>query len=454
MVSFAQSIADGSTGSQLSTQPSGMAVSVNLPNFQKINGVIQADQYPGADMCVKIQAAEAASSGQMIDATHFQGIQSCSVDPFVKLASNQTIRFGQVTVNSMVSWNLSSIANGVSVIGAGNGQTLFHYIGSSIASFVNITGQPGGSFGDNLEEFSILGNNNATNGLYIYGTHHNLLKHLGCWGFTNCLTSTASILNTWVKPVVSIADAGWLWGYSSPSNYAPHTGLYLSGDNVPGQGIIQSTAATIVDADIENVSGCGIDLVSAATTTITSGTSEGNGTGLCIAAGSNNNTVIGLDMESNTVQDLNDAGNSNHYLDVIAISNGQNAMQFTANASDWKIDGGTITKVLNSAVYPAWVGYQGAKVSCQSGFVCSSSSGIISVTTASSGNVAADLFQGVWAAAAPSPRICTLQEVDSNSVQIGIHQDPTNVSGKFFQAAVRTAASPSTTYKFAYLCQP
>jgi hypothetical protein len=454
MASLAQTIVGNPTATQTITQPAGTTFSVNLPDFQKINGVIQADQYAGADLCVKIKAAEAASSGQMIDATHFQGAQSCSVDPLVNLKSNQIIRFGQVTVSSTVGWNISGTANGVSVIGAGPGQTLFHYTGASITSFINLTGQTGGSFGDDLEDFSILGNNNATNGLYIYITHHNMLKHLGCWGFTNCLTSTASILNTWIKPVVSNADAEWLWGYSAPATYRPQTGLYLSSADVSGQGVIQSTAATIIDPLIEDVSGCGIDLVGASTTTITSGTSEGNGTGLCIAAGSNNNTIIGLDMESNSVQDVNDAANSNHYENVIASSNSTNAVQFTGNASDWKINGGTISKVLNSAVYPAWVAYQGTAVSCSSGYVCSSSSGVVSVTTAASGNIAADLFQGVWAAATPTPRVCALQEVDTNSVQVGIYQDPTNISAIFFQAADRTAASPSTTYKFAYQCQP
>jgi hypothetical protein len=415
---------------------------------------VRADRFPGADMCVRIQAAETASHGQMIDATHFEGAQACSVDPLANLVSDQAIRFGQVTVNAATAWALPQTANGVSVIGAGIGQTRFHYTGPSIPSFISITGQPGGSFGDNLEELSILGDNNATNGLAIYGTHHNMLKHLGCWGFTNCLTSTASILNTWIKPAVSIADAGWQWGYAKPASYAPRNGLSLSGDKVAGQGIIQSTAATIVDALIENVSGCGIDLVSAATATITSGTSEGNGTGLCIAAGSNDNTVIGLDMESNTVQDVTDAGNSNRYVNVIAISNGKNAIEFTGNASDWVIEGGTISKVLNSAVYPAWVAYQGASVACQAGFLCSASSGVVVVKTARSGNTVGDLFQGVWAAAAPEARVCLLEELDSDPVQVGIHQNPAIASGVLFQAAVLKAPSSGAVYQFAYQCEP
>ena len=32
--------------------------------------------------------------------------------------------------------------------------------------------------------------------------------------------------------------------------------------------------------------------------------------------------------------------------------------------------------------------------------------------------------QGVWAAAAPETRVCLLQELDSDPVQVGIHQNP------------------------------
>ena len=74
--------------------------------------------------------------------------------------------------------------------------------------------------------------------------------------------------------------------------------------------------------------------------------------------------------------------------------------------------------------------------------------------TARSGNTMGDLFQGVWAAAAPEARVCLLQELDSDPVQVGIHQNPAIASGVLFQAAVLKAPSPGAVYQFAYQCKP
>ena len=56
IVSLAQAIVGNPAGPQTIRQPAGTTFSVNPPDFQAINGLIQADQYAGADMCVKIQA--------------------------------------------------------------------------------------------------------------------------------------------------------------------------------------------------------------------------------------------------------------------------------------------------------------------------------------------------------------------------------------------------------------
>jgi hypothetical protein len=138
---------------------------------------------------------------------------------------------------------------------------------------------------------------------------------------------TDNYIRLMLDPVSPESLQPWLCSWGSAADRT----LSLFGQ-CPSLGIIHSTAATIIDPLIEDVSECGIDLVGASTATITSGTCEGNGTGLCIAAGPDNNTVIGLDMESNNVQDANDAANSNHYENVIASSNSTNAIRFTAKA--------------------------------------------------------------------------------------------------------------------------
>jgi hypothetical protein len=56
----------------------------------------------------------------------------------------------------------------------------------------------------------------------------------------------------------------------------------------------------------------------------------------------------------------------------------------------------------------------------------------------------------MWAAAATEARVCLLQELDSDPVQVGIHQNPAIARGVLFQAAVLKAPSPGAAYQFAY----
>jgi hypothetical protein len=76
------------------------------------------------------------------------------------------------------------------------------------------------------------------------------------------------------------------------------------------------------------------------------------------------------------------------------------------------------------------------------------------VKTSRAGNTVGDLFEGVWAAAAPEARVCLLQELDSDPVQVGIHQNAAISSRVLFQAAVLKAPSPGAVYQFAYQCKP
>jgi hypothetical protein len=50
----------------------------------------------------------------------------------------------------------------------------------------------------------------------------------------------------------------------------------------------------------------------------------------------------------------------------------------------------------------------------------------------------------------PEARVCLLQELDSDPVQVGIHQNPAIASGALFQAAVLKAPSPGAVYRFVY----
>lgn len=317
----------------------------NLPiSALTLNGIIMADQFPGSDMCAKIISAETTASGKIIDATHFQGIQSCASDPLTNLQTNQTLLLGQVRVNSSVSWNISN--DGVTVRGWGFGNTIVNYSGSVTTNFISSNGPNGGRFGVTIADLAIIAQNNVTHGLYIRTTHHSTFYGLGCWGATYCFWTQASILNTWIKPTVSIADAQHEWGYATPSSFAPTEGIHFDIESVSGVGVIQTTTHTVIDPNIENVTGCGINLASAASNVITAGTSEGNQRGICTGAASVYNTVIGIDLESNTTQDVLEGGTSDKYFNIIAISNSTNAVELQTSSQGTVVDGGNLSKVL------------------------------------------------------------------------------------------------------------
>src|SRR6266851_4144939 len=58
----------------------GGTLSAQTTTLKSLNSVLFADQFPGADACAKINAAEAAlpSAGGVVDARGLQGTQNCT----------------------------------------------------------------------------------------------------------------------------------------------------------------------------------------------------------------------------------------------------------------------------------------------------------------------------------------------------------------------------------------
>lgn len=77
---------------------------------QSLGLTLYADQFPGADICSKIQSAwlSLPATGGKIDATAFQGSQACASEPFLAAVDNSNKPFdlalGVVTINSTVNW--------------------------------------------------------------------------------------------------------------------------------------------------------------------------------------------------------------------------------------------------------------------------------------------------------------------------------------------------------------
>lgn len=136
------------TSSQTITQPAGTSFNPNYFTAQTFNGTVEADQFPGADMCAKIVNAALAlpATGGIIEATHFTGAQSCSVDPLVGLvpiggfgptAPAVTLEFGNVVINSTVPWTIAG--QKLVIVGKGRAQTQLIYTTNFPATSASLT---------------------------------------------------------------------------------------------------------------------------------------------------------------------------------------------------------------------------------------------------------------------------------------------------------------------------
>ena len=71
----------GSSASYAQFDVNGNEVAPSIAGLGYINGVPQADQFPGSDACQKIYNAGVyaiANGLPMVDATHFKGLQACT----------------------------------------------------------------------------------------------------------------------------------------------------------------------------------------------------------------------------------------------------------------------------------------------------------------------------------------------------------------------------------------
>jgi hypothetical protein len=294
-----------------------------------MNGIPQADQFPGADFCVKLRAAEVyalANHIGRVDASHFTGTQACSVDPLGRLAASNanidlTVSFGATHVQSTVPWTITN--PGLSVIAPGPFEFQLEYTGSSVIPAILTIGSsaPETVFveGVRLSGMFLYGDKaNAADALLAEGFHHSILSDILTWGVTGCGIHTEfAVTDTLIAPRSSNLDATQL-GIANSSHSIPSHGLCLGQYAAGGY---QTTNTTIMDAAAEGLRGPGAGwwLSSANNMVFTAGTSEGNaGEGLQIDNGSVSNTFIGIDLEGNGGVNALDNGNTTEFDNVIA----------------------------------------------------------------------------------------------------------------------------------------
>ena len=334
------------TGSQSVVQPStSLPLTVNYASFGIVNGIPQADLFCGngtvggvtqpacsADMCVKLRAANlyAVQNGvRQVDATHFYGTQACSVDPITSVATagttaHLTDNFGAVHIQSAVQWTINN--SGVTLHGLDPQMTQLEYTGASVAQAVlkTYSGSSTVLYNVNISGMFFYGDvSNATYGFLSEDTAHSRFDNVYAWGIVTCGIETwGDVTDTFINDRTSQEDAAIL-GIANSSHTVPTNGICLDID--PNSPSFQTTNSTFIDVAAEYVTGAGWLIANAQTVTFSSGTSEGNGTGIYVS-GSNSkfNTFIGSDIEANTANttgvDVNDVGSLNVYINLIATS--------------------------------------------------------------------------------------------------------------------------------------
>jgi hypothetical protein len=89
------------------SMPAQTCVDGGACNPSSLDNTIMADQQTGADACIKIHAALALlpSTGGTVDARGFQGIQTCSANPWNSITAPATLLLGHATFQAVVQWN-------------------------------------------------------------------------------------------------------------------------------------------------------------------------------------------------------------------------------------------------------------------------------------------------------------------------------------------------------------
>jgi hypothetical protein len=306
----------------------------------KINGVVEASQYPGApDACLQIRNAEvaalaAAGAGNpaFVDATGIQGTQQCGTNMFASFSGyggnvpvNLTVNLGAVHFMATVGQHI--VNSGIRIHGQGRFATQYQYVGTStIAQGIfyvdGTTGTAAPYNGSGLIGFDMSGmfvygqSSNAVDAIQFVLVNRSRLEDIATWGVTGSGIHTyGAVTDTFIDFSCSVADAAYI-GIQNGIYNTPTDGLTFDHYST-----IQTTNGTVIDARAEGVTSAGWYLISANQMHFSAGTSESNASGIYIASGSKANTFTDPDIEANTGNatgvDVADLGQQNYYFNPI-----------------------------------------------------------------------------------------------------------------------------------------
>lgn len=321
------------------TVPTPYLTTLDSVKERLVNSIPQADQFTGADACIKVRAAAVyalANGINQVDATHFSGAQTCSVDMLGGLAAITTpisllVNFGVVHFNSTVDQTISN--SNITVRGAGRLKTIIEYTGtaapsdgSGAALFIHAqsSGVTAGLTDVEVSDIGVLGNSHITDTIIVKDANRSKFFNIFGWGASNDgFHSEGNVTTTFNNIKISNVDATLMGWWNDGIHPTPVNGLDFDKSFASGN---QTTDSTVTDAAAEAVSGSGWLLSSAASMTFTSGTVEFASRGINIPTGSLSkwNTFISPDLEGNTLNasgvDVLDNGGSNMYINAIMAS--------------------------------------------------------------------------------------------------------------------------------------
>ena len=194
--------------------------------------------------------------------------------------------------------------------GAGFRNTVFKYTGAGRA-MDSLGGRPNNgaySFDIDLADFTIEGNGSTTD-LFRCRLNHPRLRNINA--------REASTVNGCAfrleGPVVGFFENLTCSTNTQLMASRPQNGLVIDADPTDGR---RATANTLINPVIEGMTGDGVRFVACDAAVVTGGTSENNGgTGITLLAGSQMNTLIGFDCESNLgYADVYESGSFNKFI--------------------------------------------------------------------------------------------------------------------------------------------
>jgi hypothetical protein len=336
-------------GGSAATTAAGAFTNIVAPSglFQ---GIPQANLFTGADICAKINTAAlfALANGiNQVDATHFSGIQPCATNMLNGLCTasavncNLVINLGAVHIQSSVAQSITN--TGISLHGMSPMQTQLEYIGATLIPAVLQMGDTAhGENNNQIEKIFIYGDNsNATDGVLLQAVFHSQFRDVWTWGVTGCgIHDEAGVTNTFDAPRTSSFDAAAL---GITSGHSQPTSAFCLDQNTTGAFTGVSSNDLLLNPAAEGVSGAGFNMLHGINTTITGGSSEDNQIGVSLSSSVSVITLIDMDLESNTVNDILENGHFDLFLnDSLGSSTGKD-LEIGPNSAFAMEIGGAIT---------------------------------------------------------------------------------------------------------------